>query len=67
MAFVDEVMELVELDNLGDALVGLPGVTGLSIEQRKRLTIWSLLQIHLLFSWMNQLQDSMPDQELLSL
>ncbi|KAK3130632.1 hypothetical protein QOZ80_6BG0495930 [Eleusine coracana subsp. coracana] len=37
--FVDEVMELVELDNLKDALVGLPGITGLSTEQRKRLTI----------------------------
>ncbi|CAD6336580.1 unnamed protein product [Miscanthus lutarioriparius] len=37
--FVDEVMELVELDNLRDALVGLPGITGLSTEQRKRLTI----------------------------
>ncbi|PIA42747.1 hypothetical protein AQUCO_02000299v1 [Aquilegia coerulea] len=39
MIFVDEVIELVELDNLKDALVGLPGVTGLSTEQRKRLTI----------------------------
>ncbi|GAB4850285.1 transcription factor [Ancistrocladus abbreviatus] len=39
MIFVHEVMELVELDNLEDALVGLPGVTGLSTEQRKRLTI----------------------------
>ncbi|KAH9312921.1 hypothetical protein KI387_027956 [Taxus chinensis] len=39
IAFVDEVMELVELDNLRDGLVGLPGVTGLSTEQRKRLTI----------------------------
>ncbi|KDP40865.1 hypothetical protein JCGZ_24864 [Jatropha curcas] len=39
MSFVDEVMELVELNNLKDALVGLPGVTGLSTEQRKRLTI----------------------------
>lgn len=39
MKFVDEVMELVELDNLRDAIVGLPGVTGLSTEQRKRLTI----------------------------
>ena len=38
-AFVDEVMELVELYNLRDALVGLPGVTRLSTEQRKRLTI----------------------------
>ncbi|OVA12443.1 Glycoside hydrolase [Macleaya cordata] len=39
MIFVDEVMELVELDNLKDAIVGLPGVSGLSTEQRKRLTI----------------------------
>ncbi|KAJ4825748.1 hypothetical protein Tsubulata_042318 [Turnera subulata] len=37
--FVDQVMELVELDNLKDAIVGLPGITGLSTEQRKRLTI----------------------------
>ncbi|XP_074327306.1 ABC transporter G family member 29-like [Apium graveolens] len=39
MTFVDEVIRLVELDNLKDAIVGLPGVTGLSTEQRKRLTI----------------------------
>ncbi|KAG2642851.1 hypothetical protein PVAP13_2KG284934 [Panicum virgatum] len=37
--FIDEVMELVELLPLKDALVGLPGVSGLSTEQRKRLTI----------------------------
>ncbi|KAL8152023.1 hypothetical protein V2J09_021831 [Rumex salicifolius] len=37
--FVEEVMELVELIPLRDALVGLPGVDGLSTEQRKRLTI----------------------------
>ncbi|KAH7553399.1 hypothetical protein JRO89_XS12G0007400 [Xanthoceras sorbifolium] len=37
--FVEEVMELVELQPLRDALVGLPGVEGLSTEQRKRLTI----------------------------
>ncbi|OAY52727.1 pleiotropic drug resistance protein 1 [Manihot esculenta] len=37
--FVDEVMELVELNPLRQALVGLPGVNGLSTEQRKRLTI----------------------------
>ncbi|GFP96775.1 pleiotropic drug resistance protein 1 [Phtheirospermum japonicum] len=37
--FVDEVMELVELTQLRGALVGLPGVNGLSTEQRKRLTI----------------------------
>jgi len=32
-------MELVELKLLRDALIGLPGVNGLSTEQRKRLTI----------------------------
>ncbi|KAJ0436556.1 putative ABC transporter, AAA+ ATPase domain, ABC-2 type transporter, ABC-transporter [Helianthus annuus] len=37
--FVDEVMDLVELNPIKDALVGLPGVNGLSTEQRKRLTI----------------------------
>ncbi|MCO5595653.1 hypothetical protein L7F22_049698 [Adiantum nelumboides] len=39
MMFIDEVMELVELDSIQDAIVGLPGVNGLSTEQRKRLTI----------------------------
>lgn len=38
-AFIEEVMELVELTPLREALVGLPGVNGLSTEQRKRLTI----------------------------
>ncbi|PKA51611.1 Putative pleiotropic drug resistance protein 7 [Apostasia shenzhenica] len=37
--FIEEVMELVELNTLQGALVGLPGVNGLSTEQRKRLTI----------------------------
>jgi ABC-type cobalamin/Fe3+-siderophores transport system ATPase subunit len=37
--FVEEVMELVELKQLRNAQVGLPGIDGLSIEQRKRLTI----------------------------
>ncbi|KAJ1376803.1 P-loop containing nucleoside triphosphate hydrolase [Sesbania bispinosa] len=37
--FIEEVMELVELNILRRALVGLPGVSGLSTEQRKRLTI----------------------------
>ncbi|RAL41316.1 hypothetical protein DM860_010110 [Cuscuta australis] len=37
--FIKEVMQLVELDSLKDALVGLPGVNGLSTGQRKRLTI----------------------------
>ncbi|XP_045794549.1 pleiotropic drug resistance protein 1-like [Trifolium pratense] len=37
--FIEEVIELVELKPLQNALVGLPGVSGLSTEQRKRLTI----------------------------
>ncbi|KAJ8640586.1 hypothetical protein MRB53_017280 [Persea americana] len=37
--FIEEVMELVELTSLRNSLVGLPGVNGLSTEQRKRLTI----------------------------
>ncbi|KAJ0084449.1 hypothetical protein Patl1_30941 [Pistacia atlantica] len=37
--FVKEVMRLVELDSLRHALVGLSDSSGLSTEQRKRLTI----------------------------
>ncbi|XP_058203379.1 pleiotropic drug resistance protein 2-like isoform X3 [Rhododendron vialii] len=37
--FVEEVMELVELNPIRNYLVGLPGVDGLLTEQRKRLTI----------------------------
>lgn len=37
--FVDEVMGLVELESLRDSIVGSPGQFGLSVEQRKRLTI----------------------------
>ncbi|KAK9122733.1 hypothetical protein Sjap_012335 [Stephania japonica] len=37
--FVEEVMTLLELNPLKNALVGQPGVDGLSLEQRKRLTI----------------------------
>ncbi|KAL3141609.1 hypothetical protein ABBQ32_004850 [Trebouxia sp. C0010 RCD-2024] len=38
-AFVEQVMDLVELRSLAQAVVGRPGVDGLSVEQRKRLTI----------------------------
>jgi ABC-type multidrug transport system ATPase subunit len=38
-SFVEQVMDLVEMKSLEYALVGLPGITGLSTEQRKRLTI----------------------------
>ncbi|RDY09750.1 ABC transporter G family member 39, partial [Mucuna pruriens] len=37
--FVEEVMEWIELKPIRDAVVGLPGIDGLSTEQRKRLTI----------------------------
>lgn len=37
--FVNEVLETIELDGIKDCLVGMPGVSGLSTEQRKRLTI----------------------------
>ncbi|KAF5782016.1 putative AAA+ ATPase domain, pigment precursor permease/Protein ATP-binding cassette sub-family G [Helianthus annuus] len=37
--FIEEILETVELDSIKDALVGIPGVNGLSTEQRKRLTI----------------------------
>ncbi|XP_040947474.1 pleiotropic drug resistance protein 3 isoform X3 [Gossypium hirsutum] len=37
--FVQEVIETIELGGVKDALVGTPGLRGLSTEQRKRLTI----------------------------
>lgn len=37
--FVSEILELVELDRIQGAYVGVPGVSGLSVEQRKRLTL----------------------------
>ncbi|KAJ0734531.1 putative ABC-type sulfate transporter [Helianthus annuus] len=37
--FVEEILETVELNAIKDSLVGIPGVSGLSTEQRKRLTI----------------------------
>ncbi|XP_058076795.1 pleiotropic drug resistance protein 3-like isoform X2 [Magnolia sinica] len=37
--FVAQVLEMIELDGIKDNLVGIPGVSGLSTEQRKRLTI----------------------------
>ncbi|XP_056693218.1 ABC transporter G family member 39-like isoform X1 [Spinacia oleracea] len=38
-SFIEDVMRLIELEQLKDAIVGLPGINGLSTEQRKRLTI----------------------------
>ncbi|XVE73519.1 hypothetical protein DITRI_Ditri11bG0124800 [Diplodiscus trichospermus] len=39
LEFVAEVLQMIELDEIKDALVGIPRVSGLSPEQRKRLTI----------------------------
>lgn len=36
---MNEVIQIIELDKIKDMLVGIPGVSGLSTEQRKRLTI----------------------------
>lgn len=36
---MNEVLETIELHSIKDAMVGIPGVSGLSTEQRKRLTI----------------------------
>ncbi|KAF3443181.1 hypothetical protein FNV43_RR12862 [Rhamnella rubrinervis] len=37
--FVAEVLQMIELDEIKDELVGVSGVSGISNEQRKRLTI----------------------------
>lgn len=37
--FAEEVIQTIELDGIKDSLVGIPGRSGLSTEQRKRLTI----------------------------
>ncbi|XP_050239633.1 pleiotropic drug resistance protein 3-like isoform X4 [Quercus robur] len=37
--FVEEIIVTIELDGIKDSLVGIPGQSGLSTEQRKRLTI----------------------------
>ena len=38
-AYVEEVIGIVELQPIQNKLVGMPKVSGLSVEQRKRLTI----------------------------
>ena len=37
--YVDEVIGIVELQPVQNKLVGMPKISGLSVEQRKRLTI----------------------------
>ncbi|KAI5293121.1 hypothetical protein KEM52_005819 [Ascosphaera acerosa] len=38
LAYVEEIISLLELENLADAIIGFPD-TGLSVEERKRVTI----------------------------
>lgn len=38
-ALVNEVLETIELEEIKDSIVGIPGISGLTTEQRKRLTI----------------------------
>ena len=38
IAYVDTIIKLLELEDIEDALIGVPG-QGLGVEQRKRLTI----------------------------
>ncbi|KAI5864399.1 ABC-2 type transporter-domain-containing protein [Durotheca rogersii] len=38
IAYVDEVIKMLDMEDFADAIVGVPGV-GLNVEQRKRLTI----------------------------
>ncbi|GMP39816.1 hypothetical protein CsSME_00010506 [Camellia sinensis var. sinensis] len=57
--FVKEVLEIIEFDEIKD--FGMPGVSGLSTEQRKCLT-WSLLLTPLLLSWMSLQLDWMQEQ-----
>ena len=37
--YVEDVLTVMELDTIRRLLVGIPGQNGLSVEQRKRLTI----------------------------
>lgn len=39
LAYVDVIIDLLEMDDIKDCLVGTAGENGLSVEQRKRLTI----------------------------
>ncbi|EPQ25677.1 uncharacterized protein PFL1_06749 [Pseudozyma flocculosa PF-1] len=39
LAYAEEVLRLLELEELADAIIGAPGIGGLGIEHRKRVTI----------------------------
>lgn len=38
LAYVEDILQTMEMDNYADAIIGVPG-EGLNIEQRRRLTI----------------------------
>ena len=52
-AYVEEVTGIVELQPIQNKLVDMPKVSGLSVEQRKRLTIAVELVANPLCSWMD--------------
>lgn len=39
LAFAEQVIELLELQDIADAIIGNPDIGGLGVEQRKRVTI----------------------------
>jgi ATP-binding cassette, subfamily G (WHITE), member 2, SNQ2 len=39
LAYVEVIIDLLEMHDIENCLIGLPGSAGLSVEQRKRLTI----------------------------
>ena len=67
-----QVMDLVELTPLAKAIVGLPAISGLSVEQRKRLTIAVELVANPAIVFMDEptsgadysLTSSVPDKDL---
>ncbi|KAF7140813.1 hypothetical protein RHSIM_Rhsim06G0118600 [Rhododendron simsii] len=52
--FVAQVIEVLELDGIKDSLVGIPGQSGFSTEQRKRLTIAVELVFNLSIIFMDE-------------
>jgi ATP-binding cassette subfamily G (WHITE) protein 2 (SNQ2) len=39
MEFAETIIELLELEPIADAMIGTPGIDGLNVEERKRVTI----------------------------
>ncbi|KAJ9111206.1 hypothetical protein QFC22_006581 [Naganishia vaughanmartiniae] len=43
LAFAEKVLHLLELEPIADAIIGFPGRGGLNVEERKRVTIGTLI------------------------